>query len=166
MTDKITSSGSHRYGKTTLNDSSSAILGDQYQIEYGDTIYNIANAHFTQVPSGELTHINDRFDQLPRPELSLQKRDSRSNDPLSSLIERISEYNAEVAHWTRSSLIINGTCRWLFQNVCYKEWDCTESGVFACTGPGESSLCNKSSIADQYQSALGNQSLRVFNPES
>lgn len=142
MTDNSPASGSHRYENTILKDSSSAILGDQYHIKHGDNIYYIQNAqfppgHFTPVPSGELSEINHDFQNQPRAELS-HTTSQQSQDRLDVLIEKISAYDAPIAHWDRSCLRIEGTCSWLLENDNFLRWLQPGSVALTCTGPGKS----------------------------
>lgn len=125
------------YGSTTLSGFASALVGDDYHTEHGNRIYHIEHAHFVPVPEGELAQINERFASQSGPYLSLIKKGSDVDDELTSFLDQISDYNAEEAHFRRSSLIIDGTCKWLFQSQEYTDWECTDGGIFACTGPGK-----------------------------
>ena len=137
MTDDVLDSGSHRYGNINLSGSASAQLGDQYFNQHGDEVhYHIQTAHFAPVPSGELVHINQYFERQPRPDIG-HSFNRESSDQLDILLEKLSEYDAPIAHWQRSCLRIDGTCTWIFEHAEFERWMQTESVALTCIGPGK-----------------------------
>ena len=131
--DTPNTSAGHNFGRTILQDST-AQLGDNYNIDRR-TVYQIKNAHFIPVPSGDLVKINDSFDSQPYRDLIACEQNSRSQDDLSWVLETFSNYDAATSHFRRSCLRMKGTCDWLFHHPQFKSWRRGESNILVCVGP-------------------------------